>query len=147
MRPALIRGYSDHAANERTFLAWVRTAIACMAVGFFGEKSDMFLGVAAPSLAGRALSLPGQKFGNVAGLALIVLGTAMVAIAAIRFLVAAKNIDSEEPHPGPGSRIDVALALLLVLLGCALFLYLSQDRKSTRLNSSHLGISYAVFCL
>src|SRR5205814_8789755 len=24
---------------------------------------------------------------------------------------------------------------------------ISQDRKSTRLNSSHLGISYAVFCL
>src|SRR5262245_54659740 len=24
---------------------------------------------------------------------------------------------------------------------------LEQDRKSTRLNSSHLGISYAVFCL
>src|SRR5947199_2978085 len=24
---------------------------------------------------------------------------------------------------------------------------LQQDRKSTRLNSSHLGISYAVFCL
>src|SRR5438045_7123316 len=26
-------------------------------------------------------------------------------------------------------------------------LRLIQDRKSTRLNSSHLGISYAVFCL
>src|SRR5258705_8961745 len=25
--------------------------------------------------------------------------------------------------------------------------YTVQDRKSTRLNSSHLGISYAVFCL
>src|SRR5205814_10567905 len=25
--------------------------------------------------------------------------------------------------------------------------WLMQDRKSTRLNSSHLGISYAVFCL
>src|SRR5262245_12251352 len=25
--------------------------------------------------------------------------------------------------------------------------YWEQDRKSTRLNSSHLGISYAVFCL
>src|SRR5258705_4277752 len=25
--------------------------------------------------------------------------------------------------------------------------YSRQDRKSTRLNSSHLGISYAVFCL
>src|SRR5205814_9848985 len=26
-------------------------------------------------------------------------------------------------------------------------LYAGRDRKSTRLNSSHLGISYAVFCL
>src|ERR1039458_10269127 len=26
-------------------------------------------------------------------------------------------------------------------------LHADQDRKSTRLNSSHLGISYAVFCL
>src|SRR5690625_5629576 len=25
--------------------------------------------------------------------------------------------------------------------------YLSEDRKSTRLNSSHVAISYAVFCL
>src|SRR5471030_2656230 len=28
-----------------------------------------------------------------------------------------------------------------------IFLADAQDRKSTRLNSSHLGISYAVFCL
>ena len=27
----MIKNYSDHAANERTFLAWVRTAIAVMA--------------------------------------------------------------------------------------------------------------------
>src|SRR5262245_63287700 len=30
---------------------------------------------------------------------------------------------------------------------CRRFLRVSGDRKSTRLNSSHLGISYAVFCL
>src|ERR1039458_10498785 len=29
----------------------------------------------------------------------------------------------------------------------ALFAFEKPDRKSTRLNSSHLGISYAVFCL
>jgi hypothetical protein len=30
----MIRGFSDHAANERTFLAWVRTglAVACVRV-------------------------------------------------------------------------------------------------------------------
>src|SRR5262245_64359513 len=32
--------------------------------------------------------------------------------------------------------------------GCRVLLFaVSTDRKSTRLNSSHLGISYAVFCL
>src|SRR6266496_6732078 len=34
---------------------------------------------------------------------------------------------------------DVIIGLLLLML--------SQDRKSTRLNSSHVEISYAVFCL
>ena len=110
----MIRNFSDHSANERTFLAWVRTAIAVMAFGFLVEKFDLFLEVAAPSLAGRTLSLPGQKFGNLAGLALIVLGTAMVGIAAVRFVRTAKNIDQKELRPGTGSRIDIALAGLLV---------------------------------
>jgi putative membrane protein len=39
----MIKRYSDHAANERTFLAWVRTAIAVMAFGFVIEKFDLFL--------------------------------------------------------------------------------------------------------
>src|SRR5262245_63889378 len=30
---------------------------------------------------------------------------------------------------------------------CGVFIHWDADRKSTRLNSSHLGISYAVFCL
>ena len=122
----MIRNFSDHSANERTFLAWVRTSIAVMAFGFLVEKFDLFLELAA---AGRALSLPGQKFGNIAGLAFIVLGTAMVGIAAARFVITAKNIDREDLRPGTGSRIDIAVAgllVLLVLLGCALFLYLSH---------------------
>jgi putative membrane protein len=122
----MIRNFSDHSANERTFLAWVRTAIALMAFGFLVEKFDLFLERAAPSLTGRTLSLPGQKFGNIAGLVFIVLGVAMVGIAAARFVVTAKNIDREELRPGTGSRIDIAFAGLLVLLGCALLLYLSH---------------------
>jgi putative membrane protein len=128
----MIKNFSDHSANERTFLAWVRTAIAVMAFGFIVEKFDVFLEIAAPSLAGRALSIPGQRFGNIAGLALILVGTAMVAVAAARFLITAKNIDSEELKSEPGSRIDVALAVLLVLLGCALFLYLSHALVTTQ---------------
>ena len=43
----MIKRYSDHAANERTFLAWVRTAIAVMAFGFIIEKFDLFIKFAA----------------------------------------------------------------------------------------------------
>jgi putative membrane protein len=97
-----------------------------MAFGFIVEKFDLFLEIVAPSLTGRTISLPGQRFVNIAGLALIVLGTAMVAISAIRYLLTAKNIDREETVTASGSRMDVALATLLVLLGSALFVYLSH---------------------
>lgn len=122
----MIPNFSDHSANERTFLAWVRTAIAIMAFGFLVERFDLFLELAAPSLAGRTLWLRGSKLGNEAGLALIILGAAIIVTAAGRFLSTAKAIDSERTLRGPGSRLDLALAALLGLLGCALFVYLSH---------------------
>ncbi|WP_146892603.1 YidH family protein, partial [Acetobacter oeni] len=39
----MIPRYTDHAANERTFLAWVRTALAIIAFGCFLAKFDLFL--------------------------------------------------------------------------------------------------------
>jgi len=50
----MIERYSDHAANERTFLAWVRTAIAIMAFGFLVQKFDLFLRIASVSLTARS---------------------------------------------------------------------------------------------
>src|SRR5436853_188552 len=42
----------------------------------------------------------------------------------------------------------MAIGAPLLILGLPLFdTTMVIDRKSTRLNSSHLGISYAVFCL
>jgi transposase-like protein len=35
----MIRNFSDHSANERSFLAWVRTAIAVMAFAFRWKSS------------------------------------------------------------------------------------------------------------
>jgi putative membrane protein len=38
----VIKSFNDYAANERTFLAWVRTAIALMAFGFLLERLISF---------------------------------------------------------------------------------------------------------
>jgi putative membrane protein len=37
----MIDRYADHAANERTFLAWVRRGIATIAFGFVVEKFNL----------------------------------------------------------------------------------------------------------
>jgi len=121
----MIKRYGDHAANERTFLAWVRTAIAVMAFGFVIERFDLFLKFAAPQAA-KEISPHGGIFANAAGLAFVVLGIAMIAIAAWRFVLTAKDIESEDSVPSPGERFDLALAVLIGLLGVALFLYLSR---------------------
>src|SRR5256885_11506005 len=48
---------------------------------------------------------------------------------------------------GPYHRHVLVLAGLFVLMALGFDLETKRDRKSTRLNSSHLVISYAVFCL
>jgi putative membrane protein len=122
----MIKRYSDHAANERTFLAWVRTAIAVMAFGFVIERFDLFLQVAAPQLALRQAAPHSQMIANTAGLAFIGIGLVMIVVAGFRLVKTAKAIETEDAVPSPGERSDLALAALLVLLGLALFLYLSR---------------------
>src|SRR5690625_5792932 len=59
---------------------------------------------------------------------------------------------SRNPSPvSPKPALNMAIAFVLggmIGVGLAFLLeYLDKDRKSTRLNSSHVAISYAVFCL
>src|SRR3712207_8939541 len=54
----------------------------------------------------------------------------------------------EQPDRGAGAPLPLALVLeLRHPAGLAEARQALQDRKSTRLNSSHANISYAVFCL
>jgi putative membrane protein len=122
----MIKRYSDHAANERTFLAWVRTAIAVMAFGFLIERFDLFIKFAVPQAAQQQLAPHGQAFANAAGLAFILLGVAMIVIAGFRFAKTAKDIESDDDVPSPGERFDLALAGLVGLLGAALLLYMAR---------------------
>jgi putative membrane protein len=124
MQP-LIERYSDHSANERTFLAWVRTSIAVMAFGFLVEKFDLFLEIMTGVNGAWKPGVLGQVVGNVAGLLLILLGGTMIILSLIRFRRVALNIDSVDIRPGSGGRMDMALVSLLVLLGATLFVYLS----------------------
>src|SRR5262245_62291510 len=61
------------------------------------------------------------------------------------------EVEARIIHSGVGgvteSDIALANASKAVVIGFNVRANTQADRKSTRLNSSHLGISYAVFCL
>src|SRR5205814_8008628 len=56
-------------------------------------------------------------------------------------------LGTERVGNGVVIRDDGLVLTIGYLITEATTIWLNTDRKSTRLNSSHLGISYAVFCL
>lgn len=124
----MITGYSDHAANERTFLAWVRTGIAVIAFGFFIEKFNLFLlaiSRAAAGAQGQPLSrLPG-RVGSYEGLLLIFGGVALVLLATVRFVRITRLLDDGQAHTAADVRTELALSACLVVVVASYSLYLA----------------------
>ncbi|HQT60490.1 MAG: hypothetical protein B7Z59_01765 [Acidiphilium sp. 37-67-22] len=116
--------FGDHAANERTFLAWVRTAIAVMAFGFLVERFNLFLQVAGQSL-GRTFTVSGTLASDAVGIALIIAGALMVAAAMLRFVANRRAILDEAARAPGNDRLDLALAGMIVALGLGLAAYLA----------------------
>jgi putative membrane protein len=127
----MIRGYSDHAANERTFLAWVRTGIAVIAFGFVVEKFNLFViamaSATSPDAAQRLhLQRLSGPLGRYDGLALIIVGLALVVAAAARFVRTGQRLDDAEIHSAGSVRAELLLstALAVIVAGFSVFLAL-----------------------
>jgi putative membrane protein len=125
----MIRGYSDHAANERTFLAWVRTGIAVIAFGFVIEKFNLFVLTMAsvgPLDAARKLQLERASgpLGHYDGLALVLIGLALIVVAAFRFVRTGRRLDDEVVHPAGSLRAELILSSALALIVAGVSAYL-----------------------
>jgi putative membrane protein len=126
----MIPGYSDHAANERTFLAWVRTGIAVMAFGFVIEKFNVFLltiAGASPLDAGHRWQLErlSGPLGRYEGLVLIVVGIVLVVVAATRFVRTERLLADPETHSAGGVGPELILTVILALLVAGYSAYLA----------------------
>ncbi len=124
----MITGYSDHAANERTFLAWVRTGIAVIAFGFLIEKFNLFLETIARVAAGQqtvVISHLSGRVGNYEGLVLIFGGVGLVVLATMRFARTTRLLDDPAVHAPGTVRTELILCAGLVLIVASYSLYLA----------------------
>lgn len=107
-------------ANERTFLAWLRTAIAVMAFGFVVDKFDLFVRLRLPRHVGPHSPLNGAGLGIGLGLTalIIVLG------AGFRYWRIRNDVLAGATRTAESARTPLVAAALLVLAAIALILYL-----------------------
>lgn len=126
--PATATHITDHLANERTFLTWVRTSLGIMAFGFVVEKFTFFLKQVSALLLESGVSdkiasstrLEGYSSGF--GIFLVGMGALLSILASIRFKHVEEQIKTNSYQPS--LLLDGMLSLIVVFIGSFLVLYL-----------------------
>ena len=119
-----------HMANERTFLAWVRTSIGIMAFGFVVVKFALFIRQIASMLKMSGFPqmhavLPSNGYSSFFGIALVGLGALMGVLAFVRYKKVEKEIDEDRYQPS--LILDILLTLSVVAVGIFLVIYLIHN--------------------
>ena len=110
-----------HMANERTFLAWIRTSIAIMAFGFVVEKFSLFVKQMGYYL-GKEVVPPSPGYSSAVGILLVLLGVVMGSLAFVRYKHVEKQIEDDTYRASP--LLSVLLFLSMLSIGVFLILYL-----------------------
>ncbi len=109
----------DHLANERTFLAWIRTSVSIIVFGFvvakFGITLREFLKLSGPAKQESGLSLG-------IGIAFMAMGVFMAVVALFRYRTTQQRIDAGEFKPAKA--VIVFLGIITALFGLILAAYL-----------------------
>ncbi len=116
-----IRNRRVHMANERTFLAWIRTSIGIMAFGFVVEKFSLFVKQLSYFL-GKEVVVPSRGYSSIFGIFLVGLGALMGLLAFIRYKKVEKQIDEDTYQPS--IILDALLTISILAIGIFLIIYL-----------------------
>lgn len=121
----------DHLANERTYLAWIRTSIGIMAFGFVVEKFAIFVKQIALLLGKENLgniSLPSshiQGYSSIFGVTLVSLGVLISLLAFVKYRRVEKQIVDNTYRPS--NFLNLLLALIVLTIGIFLVIYLEKS--------------------
>lgn len=104
---------ADHLANERTFLAWVRTSIAVMGFGFVVVKFSLFVRQLALAV-DKGIVIPGKSYSPVIGISLIIIGAIISLLAFIRYKNIEKQLNRGTYFPSFTLSLLTTIAILII---------------------------------
>ena len=117
-------GASDHLANERTFLAWMRTSIALMGFGFVVVKFTLSMKQLSLVLSGE-ITIPNRGYSAAIGILLVALGAVMALLAFLRYRHIEKRLLRNQYFPS--QTLSVLLTIALIAVSILLMLYLTPN--------------------
>ena len=120
---------SDHLANERTFLAWIRTNIGIIAFGFVIEKFGLFIKQMGLILGKVSVQSPppSNGYSEIIGILIVSFGTLMCLLAYINFKRVEKHIEQGATTYRPSGIIYSILIATIISVGIVLVIYLIQN--------------------
>ena len=104
---------ADHLANERTFLAWLRTSIALMGFGFVVVKFSLFVKQLSLMLTDKTI-VPVKGFSAYIGISLVIIGAATALIGFIRYRQIRKQLIDQNFAPSFNLLLLLTVAVLIV---------------------------------
>jgi putative membrane protein len=113
---------TDHLANERTFLAWIRTSIAIMAFGFVVVKFALFIKQIALMVNDKADVFPNRGHSAILGIVLVGIGVAMALFSYYRYKRIERDLLSNTFNPS--SKLSTLFTFAIILVGMLLIIYL-----------------------
>ena len=109
-------------AAERTLMAWVRSALGMMALGFVIDRFGLVLRTITPATIGAHLT---QSYSSWGGSSLVLMGALMAVVATIRYWRFAHDYyHDNSTRPGHGIMMGVIFAAILAILGFAIAMFL-----------------------
>ncbi len=112
---------SDHLANERTFLAWIRTSISVIGLGFVVAKFSVWLRELSLSVE-RATPIRHSGLSLPLGIGLMVLGGVLAVVAVWRYRAVKGAIVEGGSAAAEGTM--VAVSIVVVAIAAALIAYM-----------------------
>jgi len=112
---------TDHLANERTFLAWIRTSIALMGFGFVIVKFALFIRQVSIAF-GEKTVVPQKGYSAIIGVFMVAMGAITAILAFIRYRNIEKQLNSNSYFPSQWLSVLVTICIVIACILLVLYL-------------------------